>query len=65
MLHFLKLPFAVLEIQILGHISTFCIFRMHVLKNCSFLDILLKVKTYRFADIAIILHENLVEIPQK
>jgi hypothetical protein len=35
------------------------------LKNSTFLDILLKVKTYRFADIAIILRENLVEMPKK
>jgi hypothetical protein len=35
------------------------------LKNCAVLDILLKVKTYRFADIAIILREILVEIPKK
>jgi hypothetical protein len=35
------------------------------LKNCTFLDILLKVKTYRFDEIAIILRENLVEIPKK
>jgi hypothetical protein len=38
---------------------------MHVVKKLYILDILPKVKTYRFADIAIILRENLVEIPKK
>jgi hypothetical protein len=53
------------EKKFLGHNSTFCNLKMQMRKNCTFSNILQKVKSYFFLPISINLRVIPIEIPKK